>query len=427
MRGTAEAGIMIRGDYWWIRPGPGGIDWAHRLAGDHVPLDTGTCAGYRDLPAPPGAALVVCIPGERVRIHTVEVPVRNRRRFLAVIPFALEDILLKDTEAYHFVALEKKRDRPDVAVAVVEHEYISNLLGELEGHGWRVRILVPDYLAIAPPESGTWLIDATEAPLLLRKPGGEGGAALGAGGDSRPPGALLLALEEAAEPPVKIQIRAGAGDQTRRIAGWETWLQARGIELEILEARRDRSAWLAGQPLPDPALNLLTGPYAAVEDTRLWVRRLLPAAGLAALLLIILAADWMLEGMRIQSTHAGLRQSMETTYREVFPDAGNLVDPRFQMEQQLQSIRDAQRSGVSGVNLLPSLEQLAGIISGRDDYILRSLSYNGNTILLEVSVPDYESLERLEDQLGGIAGVDIENAELKEGRVFSRIRLGGKA
>lgn len=417
---------MIRGDYWWIRPGPDGIDWAHRLAGDHVPLDSGTCAGYRDLPAPPGAVFLVCVPGERVRVHTVEVPVRNRRRFLAVIPFALEDILLKDTEAYHFVALEKKRDRPEVAVAVVEHEYISNLLNELEGYGWRVRILVPEYLAIAPPETGTWLIDATEDPLLLRKPGGEGGATLGAAGDPRPPGSLLLALEEASEPPVKIQVRA-AGEQSRRMAGWETWLQARGIGLEILEARGNRSAWLAGQPLPDPALNLLTGPYAAVEDTRLWVRRVLPAAGLAALLLIILAADWMLESMRIQSTHAGLRQSMESTYREVFPNAGNLVDPRFQMEQHLQSIRDSSRNGGGGVNLLPSLEQLAGIVSGRDDYILRSLSYNGNDILLEVSVPDYESLERLEDQLGGIGGVDIENAELKEGRVFSRIRLGGRA
>jgi len=96
------------------------------------------------------------------------------------------------------------------------------------------------------------------------------------------------------------------------------------------------------------------------------------------------------------------------------------------MEQQLQSLRNRPASGRTEADFISHIEKLAAVIGSGDQYQLQVLGFDGNSITLEVSVPDYDALDRLQTQLAQTASVNIENAELKSGRVYSRIRLRGQ-
>jgi len=419
--------MVIRGEYWWLRQRSGGLDWAHFVPGLTLPEAQGAAADWSELPIPAGATVVLCIPGEYVRVHAVNLPTKNRRRFLAALPYALEDKLLREPEACHFVPLIKTGSRrQSMPVAVVEHDYISTLLKELDVYAWQIQLLIPDFLAIAEPAAGTWLLDAAEEPFLLRFPEGAGGAALSADKSLQLPGALLLALEQAGSCPRVLQIRVATREQREQVQAWSKRLAHYGVEMEINEDRRSRSSWLAQQALPAASYNLLTGPYKPHRESGLWTRQLLPSATLAAILVLITGLHWALQGSQLRSESRDLRAAIEATYREAFPDARNIVDPRFQMEQQLLSLRERPAPGRSNADFISHIEKLATVIGSGDQYQLQVLGFDGNSITLEVSVPDYDALDRLQTQLTQIASVNIENAELKSGRVYSRIRLRGQ-
>jgi len=415
--------LALRGEYWWVRLRPEGVDWARCLGGEERPRQEGQAAELEDVPAPAGARVVLCVPGTGVRVHRVHIPTRNRRRFRAALPFALEDQLLHDPEAFHFVPLPRNRGQADAAVAVVEHNRMAQWLEPVSAAGWQPRFLVPDYLAVAPPEAGVWLLDAAEPPFLLRLPRGGGGATLTATLDDALPGALRLALEAAAEAPSRLDVRVADRAQAARVAEWRPALEGLGVALQVQEDSRTRSAWLVRQPLPESGCNLLTGPYASGQDPRIWLRRLAPAAGLAAGLLAVAGGQWVLQGQELRARHHNLSQAIDDTYREAFPEARNLVDPRYQMEQRLERLRGQETTSSEGGGLLGRLRTVAPALAAGDNGKVRSLTYDQRGLLVEVSVADYEALEQLQERLAGAGEVSVENAELKEGRVHGRIRL----
>jgi general secretion pathway protein L len=419
--------MVIRGEYWWVYSHGDGIDWAHIMPGQALPAARGVAADWSALPVPAGASVALCIAGTQVRIHKVSIPTGNRQRFMAALPFTLEDQLLQEPEACHFVPLTKIRSRGlDTPVAVLEHATITALLKEVEIYGWRVQLLIPDYLMIPEPEAGVWFLDVTESPWLLRMSEDAGGAALIADRGTQLSGALLLALEQTKSRPQILRVRVLNPQQHERVMQWSSQLAPYKLYLDIEQADSSRSEWLARQALPPASLNLLTGPYTPYRETSQLARRLLPSAALAAALILIAALHWTLQGSQLRSESSELRAAIEATYREAFPDARNIVDPRFQMEQQLQNLRDRPAAGRSNADFITHIEKLAAVIGSGDQYQLQVIGFDGNSTTLEVSVPDYDALDRLQTQLAQTASVNIENAELKSGRVYSRIRLRGQ-
>jgi len=419
--------MVIRGEYWWLYPQDDGIDWAHIVPGQVLPSARGVAADWSALPVPADASVVLCIPGTQVRIHKVNIPTSNRQRFMAALPFTLEDQLLQEPESCHFVPLIKIRSgNSDIPVAVIEHATITALMKEVEIYGWRAQLLVPDYLMIPAPEAGVWFLDVTETPYLLRMSDQTGGAALIADPGSQFPGAILLALEQAESRPETLRVRVANQQQLQLVEQWAAQLAPYRLQLDIHEDQSPRSARLAQQALPPASFNLLTAPYTPYRAAGQWARRLLPSSALAATLLLITALHWTLQGSKLRSESDQLRAEIETTYREAFPDARNIIDPRFQMEQQLQGLRERPAPGRTGTDFITRIEQLAAVIGTTDQYELQVLGFDGNSVTLEVSVPDYDALDRLQTQLAETASVNIENAELKSGRVYSRIRLRGQ-
>ena len=416
--------MSIHGEYWWVRVHAKGVDWAHCFAGESMPRQQGTVADISGTPAPSGARLVICIPGERARTHKVNLPQRNRKRFLEALPFALEDQLLHEAASYHMVPIPADKGAQDIPVVVIEHVWLSGLLEKCKLSGWYVSLVIPDYLAIPVSVPGSWFMDASTSPLLLRMAGHFGAVLTGEAG-AQTIGTLLLALEQASPSPETLRVRVSSPQQYKMVSAWSETLSSRNIQLDVYLEELPRSAWLARQPLMEEA-NLLTGPYVVKDPLNLGMSRLKPSVAMTAALMLVIAINWFVTSAKLQTEHSQLKQSIEASYRQAFPDTQNLVDPRFQMEEQIKRIKDHGQQGAAA-DFLARLEQLSTVLAGEPDYRVQKINYDGTDLTLEVSVADYESLDRLQGQLARIVLVSVENAELKDGRVYGRVRLGGQA
>lgn len=418
---------MARGDYWWVDYRETGIHWAQRLAGEAVPVAEGKCADISELPAPAGASLVVSIPGEKVRVHRVQLPRHNRRRFLASLPYALEDRLLHAPESYHFTAFPSDSSEAEIPVAVVDRAYLGSILASLQQNDWQLLMVCPDYCYIEPPDADTWVLDLSAQPSLLRFPGTAGGAIISATMGQQPPGALLLALEQAPVAPQRILVFTADTSLRDKIEAWRELLQSRGIDVEVASDDSPRLTRLSRSPLPARGFNLLTGPYSVRRRYGREARRLIPLASLTAALLLVWAVNWFIGINQLQQDYSGLQVAIEETYRELFPDARNLVDPRFQMQQQLETLQQtAPANAGTSPGFLHMLEQFAAASDGLDTRLLE-MRYDENGMSMELSIPDYQVFEDLQSRLGATMDITVENAELKDERVYSRIQLGAGA
>ena len=127
---------------------------------------------------------------------------------------------------------------------------------------------------------------------------------------------------------------------------------------------------------------------------------------------------------RITTEHERLTRAIEDTYREAFPDARNLVDPRHQMEQRLVAAAGPDGNGQERrIDMLDWLEQLAPVLGNGADARLTAFVFDGRQLILDLTVADFEALETLQRQLAGGARLNVEKAELKDERVVSRITL----
>ena len=417
--------MVARNEIWWVQLRPQGLYYARRVARVEVPLEEGECPDWDSLPAAPGAQVLLCVPGVKVRIHPVSIPTRNRRRFAAALPFALEDRLFRAPETYHFVPLTRPAGQAGTPVAVVEDEQMADWTGAPDARGLQLELLVPDYLLLPEPAPDTWLLDALEKPYLLRFPHPHGGAALSEHPGTTPPGGLQLALERSEQAPVKLEVRVRDREQYEQVGHWREWLAARDMELERVQVNMSRPAWLARQAAPPAGMSLLTGAYRPDRDRLLHARRFLPAAGLAAALVLVLSVQWLVEYSRIQAQHAHLTGAIEATYRQVFPEARHLVNPRHQMEQWLSAAAGPASGGQEqGIDILVWLERLAPLLANRADASLTAFDFDGRQLILDLSLPDFETLEALQEQLSAAdLKPDLDNAELRDGKVVSRLRL----
>lgn len=416
---TRITGAATRGQgALWVWPRGDELEWSEAVGGNGR-VRSGRVAGWAELPRRAGQRLVVCLPGALVRVHRVRTPGRNRRRFMAALPFVLEDRLAQDVDACHLVPIARRRR--ELAVAVVARATLDALLEAARAAGHPPALVVADYLALPEPEEGVWTLDLTAQPAWLRH--ALGGAALGAVG-TRPPPALLLALESAAPAPRRLVAHVADAQQAGDVATWREALAAHAVELDIVTDPRPRAARLAAGALPREPFNLLSGAYRDPARGGATPRRLLPAAALAAGVLLCAMLGFVLETHRLATAHDALTAALEQTYREAFPEARNVVDARFQMARRLDALRAAAVPAAGADRgLVGWLAALAPALLGADGVRVETLRFDGRSVTVEVVVPTRAALDALGAALARLGPVDVQDVEPLADALRGRLQL----
>lgn len=224
------------------RPGPDRGVWS--LGADGLVL---TDADWTGSP-------VILVPAEDVRLLGVDLPIANRARRAAALPFVLEDEVSEPIEALH-VALGGELSPGRHLAGIVRHDRMTEWCEAIDAAGLGAAAIVPDALTLPPADFGCWSVAANAGRVMVR---GYDGMAFAV------PASSFLAIWNTADRPRLISY----GDS---LPGEFTF------ETGVLPG--PGSATLTG---PD-ALDLRQGPYARKSNRAPWARRLFLVAAIGVL------------------------------------------------------------------------------------------------------------------------------------------------
>ena len=116
---------------------------------------------------------------------------------------------------------------------------------------------------------------------------------------------------------------------------------------------------------------------------------------------------------------------MEARFRGVFPDAVAVADPALQMRRKLADARHAAGQSDSG-DFLPMIERVAAATRDLPAGAVRTVSYEGGRLTLELAAIDAAGVRRIETRLLQ-SGLDVESPPATAGAAGATVVLTVRA
>lgn len=346
------------------------------------------------------------IPAAQVLITRARLPQGARRRAGAVLAFAVEEASAAEPEANQVSWLGAAGDAD--ALAVVDKRGLERWRDALEAVGLRAYEVHAEILLL-PRAGREWSLAWDGAEGFVRT-GEFEGAATDGGDQASPPLVLRMMLEEAqarGTRPDTLAVYVVAPGEGPDVASW-----TRELALPV----RIEGAWdwrtapeHAGIPLAQARRRWRLAPGALAQ--------LRPAAVIVGAALAFHGAALIVDWARLASEQRAVRAQMEARFRSVFPDASAIADPALQMRRQLATAR--HRAGLpDDGDFAPMIDRVAAGLQGLPAGSLRTVSYEGGRMTLELAAAEPAALRRVVarlNQAGLIA--DVTGARLITVRV----------
>lgn len=349
--------------------------------------------------------IVVVVPSRCVFTIACEVPGRSSAQIRKAIPFVLEEYLATDLDAVHLALGEIRIGKPTTC-HVLERELLQGWCDALRATG-----LEP-----------VWFV--AEADLLESTPDG---ATILLEGSS----ALVKSDREIAfiDRENLAFVLSGLSSNTLRIINGALTPRERASlspDTAVSEASPQHASepsaigYLASRLFSDAApANLLQGGFAPVRRHRESLRQWRLGAGLAASWFFVAVLFNGANALSASRQADQLESEAIALYKDIFPEARQIPNPRRQMQQALGEKGDGGDSSM--LNMLSRLSMVVGAESRvqRVDFSAES----GETAM-DLLVPGYEQLDQLKSALAeeGLTA-EIVSAEQQTVGVRARIRL----
>lgn len=336
-----------------------------------------------------GRRLSVLMPGTRVSLFTVNVPVRNAQKALQAVPFALEDKLAEDVETLHFALGTRRTD--GYPVAVTTRAAVQEYLRILGDAGLTPAELIPDMLALPPRPEQLLLVqedarvlarfadghalctDAALAPLLIEK--------------------YLASLPEA-QRTLKTLVHASESTDTQIL---ETALSA--LQLPVTrELLPDGALMLMAAGYRERAfINLLQGEFNRQGGYQEQWRRWRPAALLAAACVVLILVQQGVSYFSMRHALHTLNTQIQSLFVTAMPDMQRVSDPNVMqivMQRRLTALGGGGNSGP-----LSLLADAGGTLQQQNGIQLTGFSFHAGVLQLQVQAPTADALNALKTAL----------------------------
>ena len=310
------------------------------------------------------ARTLVVIPTETSSLHEVEFPWLTERKARAAIPYALEDRLAQEVSTVHFSFDRAHYQQGRYLVVATDKELLEDLISKLDALHLDFDAVTLDWFALKVDE-----ICATETVLLVR--------------DSQFNGALSgelldLYLAQQAENPLLL-FKDSA----------ESFKKLSGIPIDNVA-----SVWIAQRLLETLPMNLCQGDLAHDNQQNgllFWYRTAVGVAG-ALLISVLLLNTFYLHALNKKISNTD--QKIAVIYREFFPDASQVISPKFRIGQWL-------AGGLSNGDtaaLWFLLDKLAGAFK-QTHTTIEQFHFQSKVLSVTLITKDFAALEDIQQRL----------------------------
>jgi general secretion pathway protein L len=373
-----------------------------------------------------GARVVALVPGADVLLTRMDMPNLNRSNLAKALPYALEEQLASDVEELH-VAIGNRDASGRVANAVVSRRAIDSWLENLKQAGVHADVLASEVFGVPLEEdAGTvrWGLLVDGARAFLRTAPQAGLAAE----TENLPAVFQALLDEAGDaPPAELSVTVCGADvfsASSACAALRALCEGQGMALKLRHSAEACPVLLAQGFNEQEAINLLQGDYSRKQQLEKLLRPWLPAAVVLGLWLVLHIGLTGFEYVRLSAEDKALRAQIEAVYREAFPDARNVVNPKVQMEQALAKLHGGSKPGGGFLSLLAESGKVFKDTTGLK---LRNLRYKEGRLEVDLEVADLQILDNLKQRLMDEAKLKVEivSASSRDDKVETRITVAG--
>jgi len=417
---------------------PDQVYWCVKSEGDTVaPVyqgDLKTAANHAV-----GCRVIVLVSGVEVVLTDVELPNMNRQKLLRAIPFALEEQLANDVEDNHFAVGERQKESA-VNVAIVERRIMEMWLHGLNDVGIQPDVVTTEIMGVPYEENG-WTVllkssDKQSKSKAILRTNLQSGIALDIANaeplmysmlesmnESNRPKQLRIvtcegsaaAIDSASEKKVSPQMEAIASQLQKLVEKFS-------ISVTVDHAHQPFLTYLSNEYAEEKSINLLQGDFSRRERLEKQLRPWIPAAAIAGVWLLLQFSLMVFEHQNLKTKVATIKAQAEDIYRQAFPDAKNIPDPKGQMERKLAELRQAANQST---DIFILLSKAGDVLSDTSSLLIRTLRFKDETLDLDFEISDLASLDTLKDRLTRETDllVDIQSASSKKGKVESRMQL----
>jgi general secretion pathway protein L len=283
-------------------------------------------------------------------------------------------------------------------------------LAAARAEGLQPRVAMPEPLAL-PLSADAWTVVLEDDRAVVRT-----GTAAGFGCDLGMLAPLIgLTLESAGDDrPERLTVYA-QGDPPEPEPGWP--------RMEHHPLPPGGLLALSARGLTDrPGINLLQGPYGPSTGLSRRLRPWRAAAALLAAWILVQGIGTGLEYRRLQAQQEQLTQAIEQVFRQTFPEARRVVNPRVQMEQRLRELGSGGEE--ADPDFLEVLATTARLIETRGGIEVNAASYRIRRLDVELDADSLQNLDTLKQDLQS-EGLEAEivSASSEGGRISGRLRI----
>ncbi|TAN64918.1 MAG: hypothetical protein EPN17_18245 [Methylobacter sp.] len=350
-------------------------------------------------------AVILLLPATEVLLIELNLPISSHRQLKKALPYALEDYLANDVEAYHWVWSKQPGDK--IAVAAIAHQKLASWLQCFSEAGIKLQGVYAETLFV-PVHENTVSILLDKNRAIVRFSPWHGG---GIDRDFLP-----AFIENTLAEHTKIQLWHS---QPCADLNWPKQLTVNCIAID--------SALSQLRPDKKNELNLLAGIYSPDQPGKVRWKTWLPAATLMLLAALMQYGAALTSYRHSQTQLAELENSNRQLFRQTFPQIKRIVNIKAQAEQELLVLR--KHRGNNGSIYLRLLYQSAQILSQDALLQLQALDFVGGVLSLHltgVGIAQIENFKQLMEKNPGVK-VNIQSAETGNNGLSAHIDISEQA
>lgn len=313
----------------------------------------------------------VVLPTSICSLYSLALPKLADSKARAVIPYALEEQLAEPVTLLHFAFMPHPTMPDHVLVAVLNKQYMRDLLHRLSVLEIMYDDITLDWFALAEGEaclmSDSFLVNHNTFRGAVGKE-------------------VMAHTLKVLQPATTVFI-------------FNDNAPLNNVD-KVIPVVEPSAVWIAARLFQHNYLNLCQGEFAHDTKQRMTKRWFMWAGALVGAWFVLGLVLKVILLLTLQHQIKGVDQQIATVYREFFPDAKTVVSPRFRIEQRLKQ----SQSGTDAMlwrllEKLPTAIFPQGIAKADNTIRIQSIRYQAGSLIVNLACKDFKSLEAFETRL----------------------------
>ena len=367
---------------------------------------------------------IVLLNSQCLHINQLQLPTQNLQKMLKAVPYAVEEFIAEDIENFHFV-ISKNKHNDTTSVVGIDKITLQNIIQVFQQANIVVDKIIPDVLCLAANDKQWVCLNYLDNSYLQTDT--LNGTALSH--DILPYVLTNKLKDENRTIPEKIlffseQENSSAFDQL--ITG--SFDEDNNIEIINIVYNTHPLVVFCGHYKQALALNLLQHEFKPKRKSSGYWHHWRLAASIAAAWLVLHLGLTGFQYSQLKNENNITKAKIEKIYKKAFPKSRKIVNPRVQMKQKLDELKN--NSGSSSNGLIFLLAESFGTLShDKENITLQSLTFRNNRIDVGLDSTNLQAIENLNKNLNNNTKIksEITSSSSEKDKVKGHLRIEGRS